>query len=172
MTYQDSNRLPISTKLLTKIFSNIKVSAERSYNGSPCWEWQRAKNGWGYGYIYIPERRQTVRVHRLTYQLFVAIIPSVKILCDHLCRVRHCCNPAHIELVDHRTNTLRGTGVAAQNAIKKYCNNGHPFSGSNLRFYGSERVCKACQDAAAIRHRERRRDKERLKETAHNTDPK
>lgn len=158
MTYQDSSRLPVSTKLLTKIFSNIKVSEEHFHNGSPCWEWQRGKNGWGYGYIYVSESRQTFRVHRLLYQLFVAIIPNVKVLCDHLCHVRHCCNPAHLDLVDHQTNILRGTGLAAKNAVKTHCKNGHPFSGSNLRFYGSERVCKACQDAAAKRHHERKRE--------------
>lgn len=31
-------RLPITRKLLTYIFSQIKVSTERRYRGIPCWE--------------------------------------------------------------------------------------------------------------------------------------
>ncbi len=63
--------------------------------------------------------------------MVVGQIPSGLTL-DHLCRVRNCVNPAHLEPVTHRENTLRGDGVTAINARKTSCHRGHPFAGENL----------------------------------------
>ncbi len=40
---------------------------------------------------------------------------------DHLCRNTRCCNPAHLELVTPRENTLRGVSPSAVNARKTHC---------------------------------------------------
>lgn len=49
----------------------------------------------------------------MVYRSLVGEIPEGYVL-DHRCRVRACCNPAHLELVTVRVNTLRGLGPTAQ----------------------------------------------------------
>ena len=68
---------------------------------------------------------------------------------DHLCRVRHCANPEHLEAVTPTENTMRGEGVGAKNARLTHCKHGHPLSGDNLyivtRAGGKRRrVCRTC----------------------------
>ena len=53
--------------------------------------------------------------HRWSYQHHIGPVPEGLVL-DHLCRVRHCVNPDHLEPVTSRENTLRGEGFAAVNA--------------------------------------------------------
>jgi hypothetical protein len=74
---------------------------------------------------------------------------------DHLCRVRHCANPAHLEPVDCRTNLLRGNTVTAKWASRTHCQGGHPYDEVNT-YITSEgaRLCRICN---AARQRERRR---------------
>lgn len=149
MTYRDSNRLPVNRKLLTRLFSKIKVSSEHFYEGVPCWEWQafRDKDGYGKtGYQPIDGKRYTPGVHRLMYQLFVEIIPF-HLVTDHLCRNRCCCNPVHIEPVTVKVNTLRSPiSPASLNALKTHCSNGHPFTDEHLATSPSlkERKCRTC----------------------------
>ena len=74
----------------------------------PCWVWTGRLNRNGYGRIRWAGKEPVV--HRLAYTLLVAPIPRTLLL-DHLCRNRGCCNPAHLEPVTPRTNTIRGTAV-------------------------------------------------------------
>lgn len=88
---------------------------DRGYE-TPCWVWQRFKNEHGYGMKRIGA---VVRLaHRVYYEMHVG--PVADGLClDHLCRVRECVNPAHLEPVTWRENILRGNGMAARYARRK-----------------------------------------------------
>jgi hypothetical protein len=68
---------------------------------TPCWIWQRAMDGNGYGSTY------TEKAHRMMYRRYVGAIPTGLDL-DHLCRQRACVNPAHLEPVTRAVNTQRG----------------------------------------------------------------
>jgi hypothetical protein len=72
---------------------------------TPCWIWQRAINGAGYGAKWFAGK--VCRAHRVYYERLVGPIPAGLEL-DHLCRVRACVNPAHLEPVPGRENTRRG----------------------------------------------------------------
>jgi hypothetical protein len=82
-----------------------------------CWLWLATKDSHGYGVFAIvkEKRHRCVGAHRWAYERLVAPIPQGLVI-DHLCRVRHCVNPTHMEIVSVRENTLRGVGITAQYA--------------------------------------------------------
>ncbi len=58
---------------------------------------------------------------------------------DHLCRVRHCVNPDHLEAVTHRENIRRGLG-----GPRSHCINGHEFTPENTSLKRGWQACRAC----------------------------
>jgi hypothetical protein len=73
---------------------------------TPCWIWQNAKNLAGYGVTTVSGT--STRAHRAVYTMLVGPIdPGLQL--DHLCRVRACVNPDHLEPVTCAVNVRRGT---------------------------------------------------------------
>lgn len=116
---------------------------------SGCWLWTGTVTYNGYGIFEVNGKK--IRAHRFSYELHKGPIPD-GLTIDHLCRVRCCVNPDHLEAVTMRENTLRGYGISAQNARKTHCIYGHPLSGENIRVYKRpgrhQRICKTCQKMA------------------------
>lgn len=109
---------------------------------SGCWLWLGGGTANGYGRVSY--HGKIVSAHRIVYELSVRPIPQ-GMQTDHLCRVRCCINPSHIEIVTPRENTLRGFGPTAINARRTHCMHGHKLTGYNLTVLGDgERHCKAC----------------------------
>ena len=108
-----------------------------------CWLW-RGPTRSGYGRVKLNGATRTA--HRVVYELLVGPIPDGLQL-DHLCRVRNCVNPEHLDPVSARENTLRGNGVAAVHARKTHCSKGHLFDEKNThRIYGTWRQCRTCNN--------------------------
>ena len=107
-----------------------------------CWLWTAAKSG-GYGHFW-PAGRM-IPAHRWAYEFCVGPIPE-GLEIDHLCRVRACVNPSHLEPVSPTVNKLRGFGLPAKNARKTHCPQGHPYSGENLILLGTWRYCRICSN--------------------------
>lgn len=150
-----------------------KSCATRSYRGGAvarflakvhktdtCWLWEGCRGG-KYGQVNF--ERQKYLAHRLAYLLFVGSIPDGYEI-DHLCRTPLCVNPAHLEAVTPRVNTLRSDGITAQNARKTHCKRGHPFDEANTRWGAKGRDCKACQRIHAENSRRRHGAKPRQPE--------
>ncbi|TDD77726.1 HNH endonuclease [Actinomadura rubrisoli] len=95
--------------------------------------------------------RKNVVVHRFVYESLVGPIPEGLVL-DHLCRVRACCNPAHLEPVTDRVNILRGASITAANARKTHCDHGHEFTSQNTYRHRGRRLCRACNRDAVARY--------------------
>lgn len=132
-----------------------KVDISRGPTG--CWLWTAALTDRGYGDRFRLDDGRKVAPHRLAYELLVGPIPDGLQL-DHLCRVRNCVNPSHLEAVTCQENLLRGVTWAAYNARKTHCKHGHEFDEANTRIAADgSRSCRACAREKARRTRARRR---------------
>lgn len=117
-----------------------------------CWLWLGAVTSGGYGTLYLDGR--TASAHRTAYEAFVSPIPdSLEI--DHLCRVRSCVNPRHLEPVTRRENGRRGHGLIRRNSAATECPRGHPYTTENTRLYAGRRFCRMCRrEKSRAYHRE------------------
>lgn len=122
-----------------------------------CWLWTGHTRG-GYGRLKIGSKHR--QAHRLAYEWLVGPIPEGKAHLDHLCRVRHCVNPAHLEPVTHRENVLRGESVVAKQARQTHCKRGHEFTEENInqaRFRRTgHRLCEPCRAEYFANYRKKR----------------
>lgn len=75
-----------------------------------CWLWCGSLTYDGYG-IFREDNRRT-GAHRFAYEWHVGAIPDGLHL-DHLCRVRNCVNPEHLEPVTPQENDRRARERAA-----------------------------------------------------------
>lgn len=113
-----------------------------------CWLWTGTRTGKGYGRFKVNGR--LVFAHRFAYELLVGPIPP-GLQVDHLCRVRHCVNPAHLEPVTCKENIQRGeTGLARgrQQQAKTNCPKGHPYDEGNTGWHRTGRYCRTCKRAS------------------------
>lgn len=128
--------------------------AERvAVNGQTgCWEFAGYRSPKGYGILGRSGRMY--RAHRYVYELLVGPIPDELVL-DHLCRVRHCVNPAHLEPVTNVENLRRGSPGSPFSGPREHCKRGHEFTEENTRIeiYGgvSHRKCVTCKRARDAR---------------------
>lgn len=81
---------------------------DRGYE-TPCWIWQSSLNKWGYAKL----KRDGVTQggHRLFYSAYIRMLAPSHAGSDgldHLCKVRRCVNPQHLELVTCVENIHRG----------------------------------------------------------------
>lgn len=122
-----------------------------------CWLWTGWRNPNGYGRIWLGDvGRREAFAHRVAYELLVGAIPE-ELQLDHLCRVKHCVNPAHLEAVSAQVNVLRSTNAAAVNAAKTHCDHGHPFNEINTYIdTRGWRGCRPCRREAMRRRRARK----------------
>lgn len=111
-----------------------------------CWLWQGGLMNTGYGRMSIGGKDYLA--HRLLYESLIG--PIVSETLDHLCRVRHCVNPAHLEPVSRAENVLRGDSLPAKNARKTCCPKGHPYS--LLTLYISRQGYRQCRICCIERH--------------------
>ena len=114
-----------------------------------CWPWRGWVNDHGYGIVATGRggRAIHIRAHRLAYELTHREPIPAALTIDHLCRVRHCVNPRHLEPVTRRENVLRGDTVPARHARVTACPRGHPFDAANTYWKPPDgaRGCRACR---------------------------
>jgi hypothetical protein len=129
--------------LLERFWEKVEITPS-------CWLWTGGKMSNGYGMI-VNDTGHKVPAHRAAYEFLVGPIPKGLDL-DHLCRVRHCVNPEHLEPVTRGENLKRGlTGNNMQG--RTHCKRGHELSGNNVYFAPNRltvtgerrRECRACQ---------------------------
>lgn len=127
---------------------------------SGCWIWMGRCIYSGYGHFDF--NNKAVLAHRWGYEHYTKTKIPPKMTIDHLCRVRCCVNPAHLEVVTQSENLRRSRIIYDYNRNKTHCLKGHPLSGDNLYMHryrnSTHRHCRECK-RAEIRQRRARNKK-------------
>ena len=126
---------------------------------SGCWLWTGYIHPSGYGRVWW--RGQKHYAHRAVFLDNGGVIPDGLEL-DHLCRVRRCVNPAHLEAVTRSENVRRGLAgevVAKTQRAKTHCLNGHEFTDENTTVTKQGwRSCRECHRVWSRDWKRRRRE--------------
>lgn len=110
-----------------------------------CWIFTGCLNSQGYGCIAVNGDGTINLTHRVAYALLVDRIP-VGFVIDHLCRVRACCNPAHLEAVTVGENNRRALAVTGTWREKRtHCKHGHEYTTENTYLDRGHRGCRECK---------------------------
>jgi hypothetical protein len=107
-----------------------------------CWLWTGRVDAKGYGMGYF--ERRVARAHH-----FLVGRPNPGMHWDHLCRVRSCVRPEHLEMVTPQENWRRGFSPPALNERKTHCPRGHAYDLVVTR----GRWCRTCKIEALRRAR-------------------
>ena len=115
---------------------------------SGCLLWIGRVTPTGYGRIQV--NGKACQAHRIAYQEAKGVIPTGLTL-DHLCRVRCCINPEHLEPVTAQENLRRGIQGQNQYIKRTHCKRGHALTLENIyhspvRERRGERLCKVCHN--------------------------
>lgn len=173
-------QLPLSERFWAKTRiaadCDCRLCSKSSDLAVKCIVWTAARKGQGYGSFW--DGNRTLRAHRFSYELAVGPIPEGLQL-DHLCRVRLCVNPAHLEAVTQEENQRRGllgvlSGITRRQRPKApprrtgpatHCQQGHELTPDNTyrqppskSHPSGRRRCRTCRNAlnSASRRRLRR----------------
>lgn len=115
-----------------------------------CWLWTGALDPYGYGRITVKQR--PMKAHRVSYETFVGSL-AAGLEIDHLCRVRHCVKPEHLDAVTHSVNVQRqmaATGTIAGRRLGglqlgESCREGHLIDEENAYQHRGLISCLTCR---------------------------
>ena len=152
-----NKNLGVNPKDIMKRFNTKYVISD---NG--CWEWRGFINPkTGYGQFWV--NGKDMLSHRFSYEMFNGIIPS-KLVVDHICKNRKCVNPFHLDLTTRVDNVQRGHNEIANNKLKQFCPDGHPYDSKNTYYTKiGYRHCRKCDQQRGRIKNVKRKEERRLK---------
>jgi hypothetical protein len=112
-------------------------------DAAACWRWKGSKCRDGYGKFHDGARH--MKAQNYAYREMIGPIPEGLQL-DHLCRVRDCVNPYHLEPVTILENVRRGENAERNRTA---CPSGHPYD--KIIKTNGKRRCRTCDRAAWLR---------------------
>lgn len=134
-----------------KVDRNGPVSRLRPDLGE-CWIWIGALSDDGYGLFRASTEEKRKYAHRYAWEMSGRSLVA-RLTLDHLCAVRPCVRPEHLDQVTQAVNAARSQGVCASNARKTHCKRGHEFTPENTMPGRRGRVCRACYNVWRQRRR-------------------
>lgn len=152
--YGDPTHVPVRKTVEQRFWQKVTKS-------ETCWLWTSSTTRDGYGTFGVAGGKTRTRLaHRLAYELIKGKIPDGLTL-DHLCRVRHCVNPDHLEPVTAQENTRRGL-AGAYLKVRTHCPRGHAYGEGNTKISTKgSRSCIECQAQYRATYMECHGDRER-----------
>ena len=135
----------IADRFWSKVDKNGPIPDHAPHLGN-CWLWKAFVAPDGYAKFWVTSYQRSIQAHRWSYEQINGSIPQ-ELELDHLCRVRHCVRPEHLEAVSAQTNWRRGFSVSVLNARKTHCPRGHEYSLENTYYNRGSRHCRICLKA-------------------------
>ena len=133
------------TILGNRLFNKLTYAED-----STCWLWNGTKDWNGYGKIRFNNKMQYV--HRVAFQLFKG--PLAKgLVVDHICNIKSCVNPIHLQLITQTANVLRSNAFSGINHRKQFCPKGHKLQIPNLDPSELKRGGRRCLICSQQQHR-------------------
>lgn len=126
-----------------------------------CWIWRGYIDPVGYGRLRFAGKTQLA--HRVSFVIANGSIPAGLTL-DHLCYVKACVNPAHLDPVSQAVNYARAVemgrvaGNGEEHRQKTHCAQDHPYDEENT-YYRKAGAGRSCRECTRTRMVERRRAK-------------
>lgn len=135
-----------------RFWSQVDKETDAACGGRGCWLWIGYTDCRGYGWVRFGGKNR--RAHRVALELAGRSVVAPMVT-DHLCRLRCCVNPEHLEVVTSKENILRGISFAAVNASKSAC---PKCGGEYIPRRGGRRRCVPCNTRSGaawdVAHRE------------------
>ena len=130
-----TSQLPIPTaKDVERFMRRVEVT-------SSCWLMSGSQTRGGY--VQFQYQGKRIMCHRFAYIAFEGDIPT-DLEIDHLCRIKNCVNPDHLEPVTTKENLRRDpNNLSTINATKTQCIRQHDLADAYLMPNG-ERRCLHC----------------------------
>lgn len=138
---------PATERFWPRVNKNGPVPEYAPHLGA-CWIWTGGKSSEGYGHFQAGTGNLTSRqmqAHQFAFEELIGPVPFGLVL-DHLCRIRLCVRPDHLEPVTHQVNIARGQCPSAIIVRSGKCKRGHPRTPDNLtrNANGKGHQCKTC----------------------------
>lgn len=139
-----------------------RPSTSKEVNIEDCWLYARVVDKRGYGTISVwlkdEKRMTTCCAHRVMYENMVGAIPEGLEL-NHLCEVKTCINPDHLEAITHKQNMWY-----SQPFGDNRCKRGHELTEDNVYTWykntSLHRQCRKCSMMKSARvYRGKRKDR-------------
>jgi hypothetical protein len=134
-----------------------RFESKYAVDDNDCWIWKAGLKPNGYAQFWDTEK--VGYGHRWSYTYFKGEIPN-GLQIDHLCRVRSCVNPDHLEAVTMQENVARGElgSYLDTQKTKSHCDNGHEYTPENSyqRTDISGRRCRECKNDNNRQYRKRK----------------
>jgi hypothetical protein len=145
---------PPAERFWPKVDKGGPVPARRPDLG-PCWIWKGALADNGYGRFNVTKKLQRP-AHAFSLELSgVELSPGD--VTDHLCLVKACVRPDHLERVPQLENLRRADAAYGIRTAVTHCPQQHEYTPENTRAYRGRRYCRTCErDKARERMRRKR----------------
>jgi hypothetical protein len=111
---------------------------------SGCWVWEKSLTN--LGYARIAHNGKARHAHRVSFENYIGKVPDGLEL-DHLCKVRCCVNPNHLEPVTRYENISRSAAWTYRKA-RTHCPKGHELTDDNkytAKSLGNKYLCLKCK---------------------------